>query len=242
MTIGELAHFGLRYAHITGGLVALGAGAGAMIYKKGSPMHKQHGHLFFVAMMTMAGTGLYGALFINPVAANVNGAMMALYLTFTAWLTMWREPGKTGRLEIVGALWGLAAAAAAATFGFRAMESPRRVYEEFPATGYFVFATVALIGSALDARMIALGGFTGASRLHRHLARMCLALFMATGSFFLGQARQFPPEIRQSGLLMIPAMAPIVLLPYWLIRIRVWPSIRNAWSTWMSQRTAAHLP
>jgi hypothetical protein len=240
--MGELGHLALRYSHITGGLIALGAGAGAMIYKKGTPMHRQHGHVFFVAMMTMAGSGLFVSLFITPVAANVNGAMMALYLTSTAWLTVWREPGKTGRLEIAGALLGLAAAATAATYGFRALESPRRVYQEFPATGYFVFSSVALIGSLLDARMIALGGFTGAARTHRHLARMCLAFFMATGSFFLGQARQFPPEIRQSGVLMIPAMAPLVLLPYWLIRIRVWPSIRKAWSTWSMQRTPAPLP
>jgi hypothetical protein len=227
MTLGELGHYALRYGHITGGLIALGAGAGSMIFKKGSPLHRQHGHVFFVAMMTMAGTGLYVSLFITPVAANVNGALMALYMTSTAWLTVWREPGKTGRLEIAAALLGLTAAATAASFGYRATQSPNGMFEEFPSTGYFVFATVALLGSALDFRMIAKGGFTGNARTTRHLSRMCLAFFMATGSFFLGQARQFPPEIRQSGVLMIPGLLPLALLPYWLIRIRVWPSVRK---------------
>jgi hypothetical protein len=227
VTLGDVAHYGLRYAHITGGLMALGAGAGAMIFKKGSPMHRQHGHVFFVAMMTMAGTGLYGALFLHPVAANVNGAMATLYVTATAWLTVWREPGRTGRLEIAALLWGLIAATTAATFGYRATQMPNGVYEEFSATGYFVFASLLVLGSALDARMIARGGFTGTARTTRHLSRMCLAFAMATGSFFLGQARQFPPEIRESGLLIIPGMAPLVLLPYWLIRIRVWPTVKQ---------------
>jgi hypothetical protein len=230
MTLGDIAHIALRYSHITAGMLALGSGAGAMIYKKGSPMHRQHGKLFFGSMMVMAGIGLYEALFMNFIAANVMGAMMALYLTFTAWLTAWREPGKTGRLEIAGAFWGLATVLTGATFGFRATSSPNGMFQQFPAAGYFMFASVALLGTILDARAVARGGLTGAARTTRHLWRMCFALFMATGSFFLGQARQFSPEIRASGILIYPAMAPFALLIYWLIRIRVWPSVRKLWS------------
>jgi len=46
-----------------------------------------------------------------------------------------------------------------------------------------------------------------------------------TGSFFVGQAKLFPPEVRQTGVLKIPAFLPFALLLYWLIRIRVWPQI-----------------
>jgi hypothetical protein len=229
MSAGEIGHLALRYLHITGGFVALGAGAGAMIYKKGSPMHKQHGTAFFVAMMTMASTGLFGSIFITPVAANVNGAMMALYLTFTAWVTAWREPGKTGKLEVVGALWGTATAITAARFGWLASQSPSGVYEEFSATGYFVFSFIALASTLGDLRMILVGGLTGPARTTRHLWRMLFAFAMATGSFFLGQARQFSPEIRESGVLIYPGLAPLVLLVYWLFRIRVWPLLKRAW-------------
>jgi hypothetical protein len=227
MTLGTIAHIALRYSHITAGMLALGSGAGAMIYKKGSPMHRQHGKVFFASMMVMAGIGLYVSVFIPPLAANVNGGMMALYLTFTAWLTAWRAPGKTGKLEIVGALWGVATAVTAASFGMRATGSPNGMFEEFPATGYFVFASVAAFATLLDVRAIAVGGLTGTSRTTRHLWRMCMALFMATGSFFFGQARQFSPEIRASGVLFLPGILPLPLLIYWLIRIRVWPSVKR---------------
>lgn len=230
MTLGEFAHFLNRSAHITGGLLALGAGMGAMIYKKGSPMHKQHGTVFFLSMITLGTTGFIGAVFLNPIAANQMGAMMALYLTSTAWLTVWREPGKTGRLEILAALWGIATIVAGLTFGVRAMNSPRGVYQEFNDVGYFVFAGIATLGVALDVRALARGGLLGTSRTTRHLWRMLLAFFMATGSFFIGQARQFSPEIRETGLLPIPALAPLVLLVYWLIRVRVVPVIRKAWT------------
>jgi hypothetical protein len=238
----EIGHFILRYAHITGGLLALGAGAGAMIYKKGSPMHTQHGRIFWVSMVTMSLTGLYGSLFMNVVPANIMGGSMAFYLTMTAWATMWRAPGKSGRLEIGVALWGLAAAITGVAFGMRALQSPNRVWGEFPATGYFVFAFVLLLGVSLDARVIAKGGLTGTPRLTRHIWRVCLAFFFATGSFFFGQAKLFSPEIRQSGILTIPAVMPFALMVFWLVKVRVWPRIRRifagnatppgSWRTW----------
>jgi len=102
-TLGTVAHVVMRYSHIVAGMLAIGAGAGALISRKGSPMHRQHGKLFFGSMIVMAGIGLFISAFVRPVAANVMGGMMALYLTFTGWLTVWREPGKTGSLELAGA-------------------------------------------------------------------------------------------------------------------------------------------
>jgi hypothetical protein len=223
----EIGHFILRYAHITGGLLALGAGAGSMIYKKGSPMHRQHGRVFWAAMVMMSLTGLYGSIFMEVVPANIMGGSTAFYLTMTAWATVWRVPGKTGRLELVVALWGLAAAITAVSFGVVALGSPNRVWGEFPSTGYFVFAGILLLGVALDAKVIASGGVSGTPRLTRHIWRVCLAFFMATGSFFFGQAKLFPVEIRQSGILAILAMLPLALMLFWLVRVRVWPRLRS---------------
>jgi uncharacterized membrane protein len=223
----EVGHFILRYAHITGGLLALGAGAGSMIYKKGSPMHRQHGRVFWAAMVTMSLTGLYGSLFMEFVPANIMGGSTAFYLTMTAWATVWRPAGKTGRLEIGVALWGLTAAITGISFGMIALGSPKSVWGEFSATGYFVFSGILLLGVALDAKVIARGGVTGTPRLTRHIWRICLAFFMATGSFFFGQAKLFPVEIRQSGLLAIPAMLPLGLMLYWLLKVRVWPKLRS---------------
>ena len=60
----------------------------------------------------------------------------------------------------------------------------------------------------------------GTPRLRRHLWRMCAALFIATGSFFLGQAQVFPAPIRDSGLLPVPVLVVLGAMLYWLWRVR----------------------
>jgi uncharacterized membrane protein len=220
-------HFILRYAHISMAMVGLVSGAAAMTLRKGSPLHRQAGNVFFISMLTMSAAGATIAAFIVPVAANVMGGLMAFYLTATAWATVWRKPGETGRLEIALAFLGLATAILGINFGIQAANSPNGTLHQFPATGYFVFGGGALLGTALDVRMIFRGGFSGTSRLTRHLSRMCFAFFMATGSFFLGQAKLFPAEVRESGVLPVLGFLPLGLMIYWLVRVRVWPRIRR---------------
>ena len=45
------------------------------------------------------------------------------------------------------------------------------------------------------------------------------ALFVASGSFFLGQAKIFPKPMRIYPLLAIPALLPLALMLYWLVRV-----------------------
>jgi len=50
---------------------------------------------------------------------------------------------------------------------------------------------------------------------------MCFGLFIATGSFFLGQAvKVFPFLANRTNLLIIPAVLPLLLLGFWLFRVR----------------------
>jgi len=90
---------------------------------------------------------------------------------------------------------------------------------------------VALLLVAFDVRMIVRGGVMGASRLTRHLLRMCLAMFMATASLFLGQPKVFPMAVRHSGLLPVPVVLVVLALLYSLVRIRVWPWVRRVRAT-----------
>jgi uncharacterized membrane protein len=220
-------HLVLRYTHISMAMLGLVSGTAAMTLRKGSPLHRQAGNVFFISMLTMASAGATIAAFIVPVGANVMGGLMAFYLTATAWVTVWRKPGEIGRLEIALALLGLATALTGITFGIMAANSPSGTLHKFPFQGYFVFGGAALLGTALDLRMILRGGFSGTARLTRHLSRMCFAFFMATGSFFLGQAKLFPAEVRESGVLRIAGFLPLGLMIYWLIRTRVWPLLRR---------------
>jgi hypothetical protein len=233
MTTGHLI---LRWAHISMGATALLSGAAAMTFLKGSRLHRLSGNVFFVSMLIMAATGVYISIFITPTMGNVMGGSMTFYLTATAWLTVWRKPGEIGRLEIVLAFLGLATAITAIMFGITALQSPDGRFSGYGPPLYFIFGAAATLGTVLDVRMIARRGFTGTARLTRHLSRMCFAFFIATGSFFFGQAKLFPSAVRESGLLSIPALLPFALLLYWAFRIRVLPRIRKAWTPQIVRR------
>jgi ATP adenylyltransferase/5',5'''-P-1,P-4-tetraphosphate phosphorylase II len=91
----------------------------------------------------------------------------------------------------------------------------------------FFLSAIALLAGAGDLRMIRAGGIRGARRIARHLWRMCFGLFIATGSFFLGQQRFIPEPIRIPGLLMVLAVLPLVALLYWLWRVRIRHNLRG---------------
>jgi hypothetical protein len=56
---------------------------------------------------------------------------------------------------------------------------------------------------------------------------MSYALFVATMSFFIGQAKVIPPALRIPGLLALPVVAVLVTMLYWLWRVRVRRSLRG---------------
>jgi hypothetical protein len=74
--------------------------------------------------------------------------------------------------------------------------------------------------AALDLRMILRGGISGPPRLARHIWRMCTALFVATGSFFIGQPQVFPAALRGSPILFSLGLAPLGFMIFWLFRVR----------------------
>jgi hypothetical protein len=84
-----------------------------------------------------------------------------------------------------------------------------------------VIGTVILLASIGDLRAMRAGGLRGSRRLARHLWRMCFGLFIATGSFFLGQMRFIPESVRFVPVLLVLAFAPILSLVYWMWRVRV---------------------
>jgi peptidoglycan/LPS O-acetylase OafA/YrhL len=86
---------------------------------------------------------------------------------------------------------------------------------------FFLFGVIGLAAGLSDLRWARTGSISGARRLARHLWRMCFAFFIATGSFFLGQAKVIPTPLRIMPLLAALALAPLLALLYWLWRIRV---------------------
>jgi uncharacterized membrane protein len=221
-------HLVLRDTHISMGMLALLSGAAAMTLRKGARWHRWTGNVFVGSMLVMAASGTTIALFITPVAGNVMGGLLAFYLAATGWAAAWRRPRQTGTLEIALAVLGLLTAITGFAWGYQAAHAPTHRLDGSAPAFYMVFGSVALLATALDVRMLARGGFAGAQRTARHLSRMGLAMFMATSSFFLGQAKLFSPAVRASGVLKIPVFLVVGAVLYWLVRVRVWPWLRRA--------------
>lgn len=201
--------------HIGGGSLAIVAGYGAMAAKKGGRLHRLSGNVFFAAMLAMAGV----AAIVTPMLpteqwVNTPAAIFTLYLTLTAWLTARRRPGETGRPEaaLVAVPLGIAAVGLylAISSGGSGVYGP-----------VYAFSVIGLLAAARDVVVLRRGGIAGVDRTARHLWRMSLAFFVATGSFFFGQADVLPAAIRQSAIPMVLGLAPLALMAFWLVRVRI---------------------
>jgi hypothetical protein len=212
--------------HILAGAVGILSGFVALYVAKGATVHRRSGRVFVYAMVTMAviGSGMAAIRGVAP-AANVPAGVLTAYLVITGLVTVSPPAGWSRRWDIglmlVASAFGLANlafgfAALAGVFGERWMRFP-----------FFVFGTVSLLASAGDIRMIRSGALSGAPRLARHLWRMCFALFIAAGSFFLGQAKVIPKPIRIFPLLAVPVVAVLVTMLYWLWRVRFRRTLRG---------------
>ena len=210
----------LVFLHVGAGLLALISGAAALVFRKGSRRHRLAGNAFFLSMLTMSAMAAYLAVFYKPNATNSTMGVFTFYLVATAWMTVIRKPGESGRFEIGAMLVAFAVTAGAFTFGLEAAGSETGTKDQMPAGFYFVVAAIAALLAISDVRLIVRGGISGARRIARHLWRMCFALFIAAGSFFLGQPLVWSTALRKSGLLVVPVVAVILVMIYWLWRVR----------------------
>jgi membrane protein DedA with SNARE-associated domain len=49
---------------------------------------------------------------------------------------------------------------------------------------------------------------------------MCFALWIAAGSFFIGQARTFPEALRNPLVMFVPPLIPLLAMAWWAWRLR----------------------
>jgi uncharacterized membrane protein len=205
--------------HIGAGSIGILAGAAALTVRKGARLHRVFGTVFVVAMLATAVSAGYLAFFI-PRWSQVVGVNFVFYLLATGWMTVRRQDGRIGLFERGAPVVAIAVAIALVIFGAKAALSPRGTFDKVPAAVHFIIAAVALLAAAGDLRMILRGGISGAPRIARHLWRMCAAFFIATGSFFIGQQKVMPKVLHGSPLLYALAAAPLLLMIFWLIRVR----------------------
>lgn len=203
--------------HIVSGLIAIVAGYVALYALKGAKLHRRSGMIFVYAMLILSLTGAVIAA-LKAQRLNAMQGVLTFYLVATAVLTVRRRVQGFRWIDAGAMLVALMVGVYEIKLGFEALGSPKGTIDGVPAGVVFAFAAVALLAALGDMRMLT-RGLKGAHRIARHLWRMCFALFVAAGSFFLGQAQVFPKPIRIYPLLTIPALLPLVLMLYWLARV-----------------------
>ena len=209
----------MRYIHITAGTLALIAGAVALYAAKGGTVHRRFGMAFVVAMLTMTGSAAIMAAFLRPHHGNVTAALLTFYLVSTSLLTV-RCTVEQSRAMVTGfMLVALGVGAYAFNLGFEALASPKGHVQGIPAPPLFMFGVVAVLASAGDLRMLVAGAIEGRQRIARHLWRMTYAMWIATTSAFIGQAKFFPEPLRKMAFLAIPTLLVTGALVYWLVRV-----------------------
>ena len=217
------------FLHISAGGLGLLSGAAALVLRKGSVLHGRAGKVFVAAMLTMSAIGATVAPFLpTPERASVVAGVLTFYLVLTSWMAVRHKSGSGGRVFDTGALFvSLCITGAGALFIRMAAQSPTGTLDGQPRQAFYLFVLIGALALVGDLRQVLRGGVPGAQRIARHLWRMCVALFIAASSLFLGQQQVFPAALRGSVWLFLPEFAIVLLLMFWLGRTLVMPKLRR---------------
>lgn len=217
---------GVTWIHVAGGMVALLSGAVAVSVRKGGSRHIAAGTWFCVSMLVLGVTASILSPFKSPPESPLGGVMVCYFIA-TAWITARRRSGTPGRFEIALCALVLLIAVAIIGHGFEVAYAEPGKFRGPPGPAVlFALGGVCLLAGLGDLRFILRGKLGAVQRITRHLWRMCFAFFIATGSFFFGQQKVLPQSLRGSLILVVLALAPIVLMAFWLVRVRYSRAIR----------------
>ena len=218
--------------HICAGTVGLLSGAAAMFFRKGSPRHIQAGKVFVGSMLIMAVGAVYLGIVKNQ-PSNIGGGIITFYLIGTGWLTARRREGETSRMDWVALLIPLALGILIWVNGIEVLRSGATSQNGVPVGMSFFMGSICVLAAVGDVRMLLRGGVFGVKRIARHLWRMCFALFIAAGSFFMGPSNRplrllsavgigqhLPSALFSTGLYLFLSILPLTLLIFWLVRVR----------------------
>lgn len=211
--------------HVGMGMIGLVSGFIAITVRKGGTWHRRSGIVFVYAMIAMGITATGIAAYEG--APTVVGGVLTAYLVFTAYTTVKPLPGDARRIDIGLMVLAFTIAAAQYTYAFIAFGKPGNQMAGVPAGMMVFMGTIVLLAAIGDARMIRAGRIQGTRRLARHLWRMSFGLFIASGSFLLGQMKFIPEPIRIVPLIFVVAVSPLLMLLYWMWRVRLKQNLRG---------------
>jgi uncharacterized membrane protein len=201
--------------HVIAGSIGIVSGLLALYALKGARLHRRSGMVFVCAMLVMSLTGAVMAIGRPGAATNIPAGLVTAYLVITAIATVRPASAGSRRLDRGAMIAAFAFGLTSITLAL-AGAGARSAGLTVP---LLVFGVIAVLAGLGDRRMIRAGGLQGPTRLKRHLWRMCAALFVASGSFFLGPVRRIPEPLRIPALRLIPLVV-LVTMAYWLWRLR----------------------
>jgi hypothetical protein len=214
-------HQGVTAIHIACGIAALACGTAAVAARKGGPLHARAGTCFFLSMLVLGATASILEPYRTPPGSPLAGIFIC-YFVATSWVTARRRDRTTGRFEMAACAVALGFAAATAWGGLTGSTTPAG------RGPVFILAGLCLLAGLLDLNAVLRRTLSPVQRISRHLWRMCFAFFIATGSFFLGQQQVLPAAIRGSLILFVLALAPLAMMAFWLVRVRLGKRLRAA--------------
>lgn len=210
----------LLWAHIAGGAIGMITGVVALAVRKGQRVHRAAGSVFFLAMFVAYAIGAGVAPFLETgQRPNFVAGIMALYLLVSGAAAARRRDVKAGAPEVIGLIVALSIAAAGVVFMRMGAASPSGTVDGSPPQAFLLFTIAGAFAAAGELHVLVRKHLPNVSRIARHLWRMCFSLFIASGSFFLGQMQVFPEALQQSVLLPVLALAPLPVMLFWLGKV-----------------------
>lgn len=208
----------LLIIHIATGSISIFSGFLALFTRKGSLFHIASGRIFSIAIL-ITGGAIIGLGIFGGSIDDVLGGLTLLYFVVTAWRTLQFPKLAINTLDYGLFICVLGLAMTNTILGLKA----KTLSLEYPSTQYFLIALIHLIAVVDDLYLLMKRRAVKKYCLIRHAWRMCLVLFMASGSLFLGQMRIFPAMLIEHSVFVffIPPLLPLLFMGYWVIRINI---------------------
>ena len=205
--------------HAPAGTIGLITAVVAIFSQKGSDLHRKAGRCFTRSMMVMLISGIAIALLKNS-ADDLMLAVFVMYTVFTAWLTVHRKQGETGKLEYLALSWILVAAAASFSLstGWREVQAP---------VAYLFWGGFAVLCAVGDIWNLYKSGVTGVQRVIRHVWRIGFSLVWAALAFtdkivkMVGDNLKEMPEEQLMLIVAVPTTIVFATIIYWIANILI---------------------
>jgi hypothetical protein len=209
----------LLYAHIGGGFIGILAGTTASLAPKGKVLHRKAGKVFYLAMFICYSIGAVVAPFLETgQRTNFVAAVLALYLLTSGVSAAQRRNFHAGIGEKLGAVVALTITLLGLYFIYIASNSPTGTIDDSPPQAFVLFVIAGSLAFIGEVRVLIGKTLSNAQRTVRHLWRMCFSFFIASGSFFFGQAGFFPDWFNASVLPLVLGFFPFSVLLIFLVK------------------------